>query len=272
MVILGGILLLIALISFLSYRNVKGKLGEILHTETSRIADVQERAEAVAEALGSGYSSDYTEIKGQMETDEILTSALGKRKCVYYRATVTREWEEEEWYKDDEGRERKRMRKGSDTLSSESQWVPFYVNDGSGRLLVDPEHADIDLEESVNRFEPEQGVRFSGNRISLGSFNVQISGSMGGHRGRHTLGYRFQESIFTPGGNLYLLGMVADRGGSLALVKPTEKGQRFIISHKTEEELVAQQETALKVTFWIAAVAGGLGTILALVGLVTGNI
>lgn len=272
MVLLGLILLALAGACFFGYRNAQGKLGEILLTQTSDIKDIAERAEAVAEALGSGYSSDYTEIKGTMEAPETLTSSLGQRECVYYHATVSREWEEEEWYTDSEGKQRRRMRKGSDLLSSETQYVPFYVNDGTGRLRVDPANSDIDLETSVSRFEPEHNLRFRGNQLSLGHFSVQVSPSLlRVSSGRRTLGYRFQESIFTPGGSLYLLGTVEDTGGTLTLVRPKEKGQRFIISHKTEEELVEEQDRHSKLFFWGSILAVIAGSLLSLLGLLTGN-
>lgn len=272
MVLFGLILLGVAIACFLGYRNAKAKLGEILLTQTSSIQEVSERAEAVAEALGSGYSSDYTEIKGKMESPELLSSALARRDCVYYRASVTREWEEEEWYKDDEGKQQKRIHKGSDTLFSETRHVPFYVNDGTGRLKVDPSDADIELESALSRFEPEHGLRFSGSQLRLGDITVHMSSGLPAlSRGRRTLGYRFEEAIFPPTGTLYLLGTVQDHGGTLTLVKPKEKGQRYIISHKSEEELVSQQDQHSKLFFWGSVAAAVSGLLLTLAGLVTGN-
>lgn len=96
MVIAGLIVLLLALTCFVLYRNAKAKVGEVLHTQTSSIADIAERAGAVHQALGQGYSSDYTEIKGEVEAPQTLISPMGEKECVYFHATVEREWEKEE--------------------------------------------------------------------------------------------------------------------------------------------------------------------------------
>lgn len=268
MLIFGLILLAIAIGCFFGYRNAKAKVGEVLHTQTSSIGDIAERAGAVAEVLGTGNSNDYTEIKGKIEPEEVLVSPLGQRDCLYFSASIEREWEEEEEYRDDEGRRRTRTVSRRETVMSDQGWVPFYVNDGTGRLKVDPERSDIDLVSSVSRFEPEHAVSFSGGYLRVGGLSFEI----GSHRQRrHLRGYHFNESIFEPRGQVYLLGAVVDHGGELTLVHPSEKEQRYVITHKSEEELVSDLDGQTRMFWWASIASAVLGLVLSIYGLVSGN-
>ncbi len=270
MLIFGLILLAVAVGCFVGHRNAKAKVGEILYQPTSTIAEIAERAGAVTEVLGSGHSSDYTEIKGEREAIKTLVSPLGKRDCLWFTASIEREWEQEERYRDDEGKQRTRIVSGSDTLMHEQDYVPFYVNDGSGRLKVDPERANIDLISSVSRFEQEHRVRLSAGRLSLGELSLSIHFQPLA-RQRRIKGYRFSEQIFEPSGAVYLLGTVVDRNGELTLVHPAEKEQRYIISHKSEEQLVEELDNSSKLLWWASIASAVVGLLLSLAGLISGK-
>ena len=43
-----------------------------------------------------------------------------------------------------------------------------------------------------------------------------------------------------------MLGEASDSSGNLSIKKPTEKGKPFIITYKSEEELTAGKESAIK--------------------------
>ncbi|MEZ0373552.1 MAG: GIDE domain-containing protein [Candidatus Sericytochromatia bacterium] len=270
MLIIALILLAVAIGCFVAHINAKNKVGEILYVPSSRIGDISERAAAVADVLGKGYSSDYTEIKGKMEAPEVLTSPLGEAECVYYTSSIDREWEEEEYYTDDEGNEKTRINSGRDQIYSDNGWVRFQVDDGSGKIWIDPEHADIDLSTSVDRYEPEQSIRVAKGVLRLGDLRLDVrSPSLPGQR--WIKGYHFHEQIFEPSGELYLLGTVVDREGDLTLVKPAEKGQRYVISHKSEEQLVEEITNSSKWLLWGSIASAVLGLILGVIGLATGN-
>lgn len=147
--------------------------------------------------------------------------------------------------------------------------MPFYVNDGSGTLRVDPKDSDIDLVESLSYFEPASSGAHRRGRLNIGSFSLDIDTDSSWGRQR-LVGYHFNERIFKSEGQAYLLGTVVDRKGELTLVHPAEKEQRYIISHKSEEQIVTELDSQTKWYFWIAVVAGVLGVALNLVGLVTG--
>ena len=242
--------LLIALLCFLGYRSTKNKQAEILTVQTSRIQDIKERAEAVSETLGQGYCSDYTEIKGQLEANEVITAPLSGEDCVYYRSSISREWEELERYTDSEGQAQERSNQVSEIIYSSSSSTSFFINDGSGKLRVNPERAEIELETVLAEQKTETQVQILNHTLRTQE-GLTLDVSPDTQRWEEAdnyshLYYRFSESVLKPNGLLYTLGTVVDTDGVLTLVKPTEKGQRYIISRKSEEELVAQQESQQK--------------------------
>ena len=270
MLIIAFLLAIAAIVCFFSYRSNRAKLGEILYVPSSRIGDIAERADAVSEVLGHGYSSDYTEIKGQMIAPNRLRAPLSQEECVYYRSTVNREWEEEESYRDTEGRHQTRTHSGSDTIFFEEKGIPFQVDDGSGCLWVDPENADIDLTNCLDQGAPEHAVQLSHNQLRFNQLRLPTTAASL-RRNRWVTGYHFRESIFEPEGQLSLLCTVVDQDGQLTLVHPSEKDQRYVISHKTEEELVTDLESTNTWLFWGGIVSGILAVLSAGIGLVTGS-
>jgi hypothetical protein len=257
MIIIGILLIVAAVVCWFVGQSAAGKAGEILTVQTSQINNLRESADAVTETLGKGHYNEYTELKGNAEFPELLTSEMGGQDCVYYTTIVEREWEEEYWETNDEGKRERKHRRGSDTMSQQTRSVPFQLNDGTGKVWVDPKEAELELETVVDRFESEGSIR---GEVKIGAFRFRIDGGRGGSR--RTLGYRFKELIFpaTPQ-RMYVLGRVTDSvGRDLTVTRPTDKGQRFLVSYKSEEELVSHAEGQAKL-FKILAILSGIAGI-----------
>lgn len=260
MIIIGVLLIIAAVVCWFISQSAAGKAGEILVTQTSQIGNLKESAQAVSETLGKGHYNEYAELKGDAEFPDVLTSEMGEHECVYYTATIEREWEEEYWETDSDGKRQLKHRRGSDTLSTQTRSMPFQLNDGSGNVWVDPKEAELELETVVDRFEPVGSVSRSG-LIEFGNFSFRVDVGRGSGKKRETLGYRFTERIFpaTPQ-RMYVLGRVTDGvGKGLTVTKPTEKDQRFIVSYKSEEELASEasnQANLFKILAIVSAVAG----------------
>src|ERR687886_2214509 len=85
----GGVLLY--------FRNrTKQKSALMSQTETSNASDVA--------GLTPG---TLVEVKGTMRCEEPLTSEMAERPCAYYRATITREYLEDDYDDDDAGSDRR---------------------------------------------------------------------------------------------------------------------------------------------------------------------
>ena len=84
----------------------------------------------------------------------------------------------------------------------------------------------------------------------------------GGNSG--TLGFRYHEWIIRPGARLWVHGEVSDATGRLAFAKPS-KG-RYIISTRSEEQIVGAARRNAGIAHSAAAVAGIAGVALVVLG------
>lgn len=86
---------------------------------------------------------------------------------------------------------------------------------------------------------------------------------------RRTLGYRFVEKVLPLDRRVYVLAKATDHSGPLTLVKPTESGQTFLISLKSEEQLTASTQKTADWTFYGMVASLGLGIVLVIADLIS---
>jgi hypothetical protein len=262
MVIAGVVFFVISAILIVVRVMTQKKLFEIQSTETLTAKDLQDLYSSVKSEVGQGGFSKMTEVKGVVKCDNPLNSELANQPCVYYSMTVVREFEETREEKDSSGNYRPVTHRGSETISSNTQSVPFYVEDETGKILVNPNDAGIDSQKVLDKFE--SGEYASGPTLSFGGWTLNVGGITAGRR---TLGYRFQESIVPLGRKIYVLGEATDTSGELAVQKPREKGKKFIISMKSEEELVSGAKSTIKWTLYGAIACDAIAVVLIILGL-----
>jgi len=265
--ILGGVLVAVAVGLFLGSGSQRRKVYAMKTTDTSTAADLQRLADSVAKEIGAGSFNQVTEVKGAVECDSPLTGELSGKPCVHYAMSVVREWEETVWKTDSQGRRTQETHKGSDTVASNTRGVRFRVKDATGAVDVDPAGAKIDGEKAVAQFQPGEA---SGGSLVLGGFRVSLPGFLG-TGGRRTLGYRYTETILPVGAQVYVLGEAVDAGGTLAVKKPAKKDARFLISVRSEEELVRKAgsaATGLSIAAAACAVVGIALAALAFLGVI----
>jgi hypothetical protein len=261
-----GIALIAVGVGLVIARSVQAnKLLQIKGTETSRVKDLADLAAEVAGEMGGGSSfNQITEIKGKAVSDVPLTSELAGAACVYYSMRVTREYEETYWETDSNGNRMQRTRRGQEVVAQNVRSAPFQADDGSGRILIRPDGALIVAEKAFSQFQPGEA---RGTTLTFGGLSINIGGLNLG--GRRTLGYRYEEELIPLGRELYILGEAVDSGGVLAVQKPGDKKSKFIISCKSEEELVRSTTsaiTALLITGLIAGAGGVVMLVLSLIG------
>jgi hypothetical protein len=256
--IVAGVLAVAALVLFVIGRSLRSKVAEISGTETSSAASIAELASAVAKDIGAGSFADRVEVKGKAVALEPLTADFSGTAVVWYECVVTRQWEEEYWETDKDGNRHRRTRSGTDTVSSIRREPLFEIDDGSGRIAVDPRGAQLEAENSWSSFEAAGAGRSS---MTVGSFVFNALAAAGGRR---TIGYRFTERSIPVGRELYVLGSASDQGGRLRIVKP-EKG-RFIVSTRSEEAIVKGSKTGI---LWLD-ISSGLAAAGAVVALAVG--
>ncbi len=249
----------VAVVLFIIGRTQGKKALDMASTETATAAGLELEASDVAKEIGAGSFTKIAEVKGLVECGAPLKAEMSGVACAWYRSTVTREYEETYTERDSEGRSRTGTRRGSETVSSNERRTRFSVRDDSEAIEVDPEGAPIDGERVLSQFE--QGDR--GPSLSIGGFRLSL-GAIGA--GRRTIGYKLEEWALPVGARVYVLGEARDDGGRLRMAKPTAKGGRFIVSVKSEEQLLKSARTGASVLGIIAGVLlAGAAVLLVLV-------
>jgi hypothetical protein len=231
--LLFAIIFLVAGGALLYFRGrTKQKAALMGQTETSGAADVS--------GLAPG---TLVEVKGTLRCEEPLTSEMAGERCAYYSSKVVREYLERDYDDDDDvGSDRR-----SEVVAQNEQFAPFTVEDPTGSVSVNAEGAEVDARQVVDRFERNTGSE--GPSITLGGATINLGG------GERTLGYRYTESILPVDAPVYVLGTVQE--GGVIEAPSGDEGQRFVVSHRSEEAL---GQSLGKTALWL-----GVGGIAALV-------
>lgn len=250
MIIVGLLFLALAALLFIVSSSHKRKLGLIRLTETSTIAELQSLAETGDEhALHTP-----VEVKGTVVCDEPLLAELSETSCVYYAMKV--EWEFEEiFYEDAERTKVSHSREDSEMLAQEERQTPFWVEDYTGRILVDPAGAEIIAEKTLSHTETDEGVPDS--EIRMGAFALAAPW-LTSLEERQPREYHFEEEAIPVGAEIYVLGEAVLRNGELCIQNPG-RGGRFLISVRGEEELLSSSKRTMlawRLGAWLCGLLG----------------
>ena len=261
MLIAGIVLLIVAVGAFLFARHQRAQSRKATATETMSCGDIAQLADGVAGEVGAGDFTQRCEAVGVAKAGPqgLVDAPESKLDAVWVRTKVVHKyWEMVETRND--GRTTRTRQEREETVSEIDSVAPFALTDDTGSVVIHPEGADIDRpEQVVDRFDQ----RSTADRAGDGLLSALLrSGQDSG-----TLGFQHQEWIIRPGARLYVQGEVADRTGALVFERPRDKG-RFLISTRSEEEIVAGHERSAKLALGGAIAAAVLGVILLIAGAV----
>jgi hypothetical protein len=246
--IVGGILLLIvAVVCYFIARSQAGKLQAMNAADTYTAQMLSDLHARVTGSLGPEALVQPCEVEGVVESDAPLLAPLSKTACVAYTYAVTREFEEDVTSTDSEGKTSTETQRSSESLESEDRRSNFWVRDATGRALVVPESADLDLVETANHFE---------------------AAPMPGFSRRRDLGRRSVEQTLAVGTQVYILGCAVDHQGQPAIGRsPKDSKARFMVSRRSERELTQSAASWSRNLYYVAAGSGVIGLLLVVLGL-----
>jgi hypothetical protein len=247
MIFFGIVLLIVAVICFFAARGQSGRLRAMNAADTftaQMLADLHGR---VVASVGGDALCQPCEVAGTIDSDAPLRGPVSGTPCVAYVHTVTREYEEDVTSMDSEGKPKTETLRRSETLETNERRARFFVRDPTGRALVDPDGAELDLVDSGNRYDAAQ--------------------PKAGERTR-TLGYRHQERSLAIGAPIYVLGCAVDAGGQPAIARgPRDKKLKFLVSRTSERELASSAASSARWFYYATAGSGALGVVLLMLGL-----
>lgn len=264
MELVGLVVIGIGVVLFFVQRSQKARAACIKLARDGTVADLKKLAQEIGAEIGRGSWRDYVKINGLVTCDRPLKSELKQEPCVYYKMSVRREYEETVTLKDEKGRPYTETRRGSDVVASNSQSVPFQLQDATGTLEVNLDGAEIDTVKVLDEFRPDSD---RGGFLSYGNFSLALSQSYPSSN-RRTLGYRYSEAILPVERRVYILAEVSDELPDLILQKPSAADRHFLVSLKSPDELASSADRNAQYAFYgmVGCLIGG--PILAIAGLI----
>ena len=281
MIWFGLVLLAVAALLFFLSKRSETKVHHVKATETSKIGDIEKLIAEVAgdmpDGLATGFK-DYIEVKGRVVCDEPLRGEISDQDGAIVETDVVRVSERREEIRDAQGNIRTEWRKTEETVSSNRRESPFWIDDGTGRLRVKSAGGKgVELVKVVERFQPananDGGSGFGAGQVtlSMGRFQMSLGSGRWDPSSSRTLGYRFVERLLPIGKPVYAIGEVAateDEG--VVLRRPTDEDKKkpFMLSPRTEEEIVKASEKSAKILRIVAIVVAVLGVGLVVFGII----
>jgi len=139
-------------------------------------------------------SIGLVEVSGMPTGPQMISSAITGEPCFYYRALA--------WQWDDSGKDKKWQQVLDESLS-----VPFFLEDSTGRVLVNPQGAELDVHRSFS--DEIQTSRFGQGSLipeHIRKF-AAVRGLLAGDR------IRLEERIIKPGYPLFVFGTLGENSG-----------------------------------------------------------
>jgi hypothetical protein len=174
------------------------------------------------------------EVKGTLRVRVPLKAEFSGQPAAYYKCEIERE--ETYYERDSNGRDERKTR--TTTVYSNMKYGQCLVEDGSGRVGIDFDGAEVEAVQTVNEPTAPPG----GGGGVIGGVLSALSNS--------NATYRRKESILAPDIAVYVLGEVHD-GGLIGKPVSGSKNKTFVISHKSEEE---RTRSLTSKTRWLLAI------------------
>lgn len=236
---LGVLLVFVGAFLLLAWQSSRRRLGQMSAVPVAPIADVVGALAAMLPERPYQQPDPFltrpVAVEGTISCDSPLTSELGNVPCVFYKITVKR-----------------RYRRRSQVVERRSHGVPFWVEDATGRILVDPTGATVDGLRVVDEFEPA-----SGHVVMLGSTPLHLS--TGTNYGQER-GVRYRETVVPLDRPVYVLGEASNGPNGPVIRKPAD-GQ-LLLSLKSGKELAEATDAASCLYMLLGFGALALGAIL----------
>jgi hypothetical protein len=207
----GGLLAVAALVIVGLAWQGETRLEAIKAAPTLSVAQVAERHRWAT--YGAAPFGQPVEVVGTVECDAPLQAPYSETLCVAFDYNVNEEHEQH--YRRPGSIHTHEVEFGGRD-AYERRAPRFFLRDATGRVAVDPTGANLDMVETVSRYEQYTGL--GGNEHEI---------------------YRTERTL--PLGNrVYVLGYLGNDAGAPVIGRhPSEKSRPFLISHKGEAELKA---------------------------------
>jgi hypothetical protein len=259
MVWAGLVGLVVAIGCAIAATYARQRIRRLTSTETLTVRELEQLHEAAAGAAGPGQFRYRCEVVGDAGPagPAPLTSQLGQHPCVWHKHKITHKYWETSRDSNGNSRRQERTKVVSEFTSAEQ----FLVRDATGAVPVTG-HKGIDGADKVlDRFERDSGR--NSRTLSIGSLSLSLPANSG------SIGYQHEEWTVAPGRRLFVHGEATDAQGSL-MIGPPADGGLYLVSTRSQEQLLTSANARLKGFGIGAAVVGLAGLVLLIAGAIAG--
>jgi len=250
--IIGGILVALGVFCGIFFpMRIKNKNIEIRFAQTTAISELIAILTENAKAGLDGYRH-YVELKGQTIGDIPQKAPFSEKEVAYYNADLYQVYEETENFTDGTGNHQ-RLKKSETLITNQKSSGSIALKDAQSeeKVYIDVSQSGLQLDtlKTLDRFEPVNNVQ------KYSFFNNYRYDPMGAR----TLGFRMVEHTIPLGQSLYVLGEAILAGSRVNIERPRDNKKPFIVSIKSEADLVQGNKSGAKVALVLGillAVAG----------------
>ena len=256
-IILPIVLIIGGLVAIFYLRpKIQNKGLEIKYMQTKTISELRGMfSQMDGMSLGEDYR-EYVEIKGTVTDQAPVRTPYSEREVAYCESKLLQVTESKEQYRDREGNLRTRVSKRETPISDEKTSQTIHISDGSSSeevvLEIQASGCELDIPKTFDRFEPKNNLNRYGY-FSRHPFN---------RFGAETLGFKMIEKTIELNQKLYVLGEAFCVGGEIHIGVPQDSKKPFIISTKSEEEIVNSSERNVQFSLFGGMAAIVLGAFL----------
>lgn len=239
---------------FIQRKKTKNKTLEIKSMATKNVEDLKTLFNQMDDTGLSGYR-EYVEIKGTLDDQDTIDTPFSRQRVAYCEAKLIQKTEETEQYRDSQGNLRTRRNTHTNEVFSNKSSEYLNVKDnGSGENIV------VELSNGCNLDLPKTYDSFmDGARIGSQNFAIGYSFS---NFVPNLLGYQMEEKTIKHGQSIYAIGEAYKIGNEIHIGKPTDKKKPFIVTTKSEEELVNASDKQAKTQLITGVICAVVGVIL----------
>lgn len=234
--------------------KTKNNVTEIKFLKTKTISELEDMfSQMDANGLGNEYR-EFVELKGSIVSDNLIETPFSNRKVAYCESRLAQVIETTERYRDSNGNMRTRTTKHENTISNEksSQEISMLDNSSSNSVVVEINGTgcELDIPKTFDRFEPKGNL---GRYRYFNSFSWNRFGS-------ETLGFKMTEETIEGNQNLYVIGEAFRVGDKIHIGKPQDTKKPFIVTTKSEEDLInkSNQNALIFLVGGIVAIIAGI--------------
>ena len=205
---------------------------EVKFLKTKKISELNEIFSQMEQnGLGDDYR-EFVELKGKIFSENLINAPFSNKKVAYCESELIEVVKITERYKDSNGNYQTRTINKENRISNErsSQDIKFIDESSNMPICIElnASGCKLDIPKTFDRFEQKNNLR---NYSYFNSFSMSRFGD-------ETVGFKMVENTIEPEQDLYVIGEAYRVGNTIHIGKPMDNKKPFIISTKSEEELV----------------------------------